>query len=83
MTPEAYDRARSDESSRLEVAGLQEKSKIVNTIVGRQKASDPVFLVNGRYLLATDSVTESFQSLNWLIEKLVMQKRRRPSVTRS
>ena len=36
VRPEGYDRARSDETSRLEVAELREKSRVANRTLRRQ-----------------------------------------------
>ena len=50
----------------------REKGKAIAEALGRKaKARDPVFLVNGRYVVATPSVIRTYQVLNWVIVNLL------------
>ena len=52
------------EEAKRKGAAIQEALK------GKKEVRDPVFLLDGRYVIAADNVTEAYQILNWAIAQI-------------
>ena len=76
-----YDEAVASERTARELAMLEAKAAAVAELARKRRGRrdpgflgkdrrDPVFLVDGRYVLMSDNVTDTFQSLNWLIRQI-------------
>ena len=62
-------RTSSKRIQMLEEAKAKGKA-MTAALAGKRKIRDPIFLVNGKYVIATADVTKSYQILNWAIRKL-------------
>ena len=72
---ELYDEAVESEEAKQRIEELERKGALVSKLAQEQgQRRDPIFLVDGKYLLMTDSTIYTFQSLNWLIEKVVKER---------
>ena len=66
-----YEASRTSARRPGELSEMRARALAVrNVLRGTREVSDPVFLVNGRYVIATGSVTHAYQVLNWLVRKL-------------
>ena len=75
MGYELYVDALTSEESRQRIMELQRKGQLVSELARRAgQRRDPLFLVDGKYLLMTDSTIDTFQSLNWLIGKRMRER---------
>ena len=71
VSGEEYDAALADETTSAHLTELERRQAEVKRFLKRRaKAKMPVFLVNGRYLVATSDVTRTFQVLNWMVAEL-------------
>ena len=71
MNRAIYEAVRGSSSRVRMLEEARQKGEAIAEVLGRNdKAGDPVFLVNGRYVVGTPSVTRTYQILNWLITEL-------------
>ena len=66
-----YEASRTSGRRAAELAEARAKGEAVREVLSRKRGvRDPVFLVNGTYVIATRSVTDAYQVLNQLVRRL-------------
>lgn len=74
IDPVIYDASRTSARRPPELAEARAKGRAVQRVLARKRrVHDPVFLVNGTYVIATGSVTDAYQVLNWLVRRIQEQ----------
>ena len=66
-----YEAVRGSSNRVAMLEDAKRKGAAIKQALARKKeVRDPVFLLNGRYVIAADSVTEAYQLLNWAIAQI-------------
>ena len=63
------------EDAKQRVRELQRKGQVVSELAKRSgNRRGPIFLVDGKYLVRTGSTMDTFQTMNWIIAKIMEEK---------
>ena len=71
MSQEVYDAVRTSASRTVLLEQAKAKGEAIQrAVAGRKERTDPIFLVNGKYVVVTKDATRTFQVLNWLVGQI-------------
>lgn len=70
MSRQVYEAVRTSAGRVKLLDEAKAKGEAIARALAGKKRTDPVFLVNGRYVVATEDATRTFQVLNWLVRRL-------------